>query len=143
LALWHVSLRQMQKTVWFIIWENIMYITWFYIKINFMISGIFGMNLKSYLEEHVVSYCLQSYSMHDLLGSFLKLLAISLVKLTIFVVVMQFAFWLTTSGIIISSIVVFFLMYNYLRARKIFWSDETSNIGNFVTFWPVSPTILF
>jgi magnesium transporter len=89
-------------------------------KSTFMISGIFGMNLKSYLEEHVVSYCLQSYSMHDLLGSFLKLLAISLVKLTIFVVVMQFAFWLTTSGIIISSIVVFFLMYNYLRARKIF-----------------------
>lgn len=85
-----------------------------------MISGIFGMNLKSYLEERVVSYCLQSYSIYDLLGSFWKLLAISLVKLTIFVDLMQFAFWLTTSGIIIGGIVVFFIMYNYLRARKIF-----------------------
>lgn len=85
-----------------------------------MVSGIFGMNLKSYLEERVVSCCLKSYSTYDLLCSFWKLLAISLFKLTIFVDVMQFAFWLTTSGIIVGGIIVFFLMYNYLRARKIF-----------------------
>ncbi|WVZ00604.1 hypothetical protein V8G54_026673 [Vigna mungo] len=47
-------------------------------------NGIFGMNLKSYLEEHVL------------------------------------AFWLTTAGIIVGGIIAFFLMYSYLRARKIF-----------------------
>jgi len=123
-------------------WENIMCITRFYIK-------IFIHDFRYiWYEPEVLSWgtCGEllstTYSIYDLLGSFWKLLAISLVKLTIFVDLMQFAFWLTTSGIIIGSIVVFFLMYNYLRARKIFWSDETSNIGNFVTFWPVSPVIL-
>ncbi|GAB4859709.1 hypothetical protein Ancab_011188 [Ancistrocladus abbreviatus] len=46
-------------------------------------AGIFGMNLKSYLEEHV------------------------------------FAFWLMTAGIIFGAMVGFFLMYSYLKKRKI------------------------
>lgn len=58
--------------------------------------------------------------MHDLLDSYWKLLPISLVKITIFVDLMQFAFWLTTAGIIIGAVIGFFLMYSYLRARKIF-----------------------
>ncbi|WJX73617.1 hypothetical protein P8452_57379 [Trifolium repens] len=64
--------------------ELLLQVGTFCVAVGALVAGIFGMNLKSYLEEHV------------------------------------FAFWLTTSGIIISSIVVFFLMYNYLRARKIF-----------------------
>ncbi|KAI4334302.1 hypothetical protein L6164_019012 [Bauhinia variegata] len=48
-----------------------------------LVAGIFGMNLKSYLEEHVL------------------------------------AFWLTTAGIIVGAVMAFFLMYYYLRARKI------------------------
>ncbi|KAB1227348.1 Magnesium transporter MRS2-A, chloroplastic [Morella rubra] len=51
--------------------------------INEDTTGIFGMNLKSYLEEHV------------------------------------FAFWLTTAGIIIGAVAAFFLMYFYLKTRKI------------------------
>ncbi|GFP98026.1 magnesium transporter mrs2-11 chloroplastic [Phtheirospermum japonicum] len=46
-------------------------------------TGIFGMNLRSYLEEHI------------------------------------FAFWLTTAGIFFGAVVGFFLMYSYLRKRKI------------------------
>ncbi|KAJ0266593.1 Magnesium transporter MRS2-11 [Hirschfeldia incana] len=49
-----------------------------------LIAGIFGMNLRSYLEEQ------------------------------------PFAFWLTTGGIIIGAAVGFYLMYSYLRKRKIF-----------------------
>ncbi|KAK6936142.1 Mg2+ transporter protein, CorA-like/Zinc transport protein ZntB [Dillenia turbinata] len=48
-----------------------------------LIAGIFGMNLKSYLEKHV------------------------------------YAFWLTTAGIIFGAVIAFFLMYSYLKARKI------------------------
>ncbi|CAH9119567.1 unnamed protein product [Cuscuta europaea] len=48
-----------------------------------LVSSIFGMNLRSYLEEHA------------------------------------FAFWLTTAGIIVGAVVTFFLMYKYLRTRKI------------------------
>lgn len=48
-----------------------------------LIAGIFGMNLKSYLEESVM------------------------------------AFWLTTGGIILGGIILFFIMYNYLKGRKI------------------------
>ncbi|XP_052185087.1 magnesium transporter MRS2-11, chloroplastic [Diospyros lotus] len=55
----------------------------FCVAVGALVAGIFGMNLKSYLEEHV------------------------------------FAFWLTTAGIIVGSVVAFFLMYSYLRARKI------------------------
>ncbi|XP_031402757.1 magnesium transporter MRS2-11, chloroplastic isoform X2 [Punica granatum] len=55
----------------------------FCVAVGALIAGIFGMNLKSYLEEHV------------------------------------FAFWLTTAGIIFGAAVAFFLMYSYLKARKI------------------------
>ncbi|KAL3530461.1 hypothetical protein ACH5RR_009783 [Cinchona calisaya] len=55
----------------------------FCVAVGALVAGIFGMNLKSYLEEHV------------------------------------FAFWLTTAGIIFGAVVGFFLMYWYLRARKI------------------------
>lgn len=56
----------------------------FCLAVGALITGIFGMNLKSYLEERV------------------------------------FAFWLTTAGIIVGAVVAFFLVYSYLRARKIF-----------------------
>ncbi|KAL5765629.1 hypothetical protein ACOSP7_016246 [Xanthoceras sorbifolium] len=55
----------------------------FCVAVGALIAGIFGMNLRSYLEEHV------------------------------------FAFWLTTAGIIVGAVVAFFLMYSYLKARKI------------------------
>nr|GME16069.1 magnesium transporter MRS2-11, chloroplastic-like [Ipomoea batatas] len=55
----------------------------FCVAIGALVSGIFGMNLKSYLEEHA------------------------------------FAFWLTTAGIMVGAAVTFFLMYRYLRRRKI------------------------
>ncbi|RXI04697.1 hypothetical protein DVH24_038971 [Malus domestica] len=48
-----------------------------------LIAGIFGMNLRSYLEEHV------------------------------------FAFWFTTAGILVGAVFGFFLVYSYLRTRKI------------------------
>jgi hypothetical protein len=32
---------------------------------------------------------------------------------------MQFAFWLTTAGIIFGAVVAFFLMHSYLKTRKI------------------------
>ncbi|KAF6134316.1 hypothetical protein GIB67_005708 [Kingdonia uniflora] len=55
----------------------------FCVAVGALIAGIFGMNLRSYIEEHV------------------------------------FAFWLTTSGIIVGAVAAFFLMYTYLRARRI------------------------
>ncbi|GKU93938.1 hypothetical protein SLEP1_g7489 [Rubroshorea leprosula] len=55
----------------------------FCVAVGALVAGIFGMNLKSYLEERV------------------------------------FAFWLTTAGIIFGAVVAFFLMYTYLKARKI------------------------
>lgn len=55
----------------------------FCVAVGALIAGIFGMNLRSYLEEHV------------------------------------FAFWLTTGGIIFGAVVAFFLMYTYLKARRI------------------------
>ncbi|KAJ1388964.1 Mg2+ transporter protein, CorA-like/Zinc transport protein ZntB [Sesbania bispinosa] len=64
--------------------ELLLQVGTFCVAVGALVAGIFGMNLKSYLEEHV------------------------------------FAFWLTTAGIIIGGVVVFFLMYSYLRARKIF-----------------------
>ncbi|KAI5063951.1 hypothetical protein GOP47_0020621 [Adiantum capillus-veneris] len=48
-----------------------------------LVAGIFGMNLKSYLEGNAI------------------------------------AFWLTTAGIVLGGIVLFFLMYNHLKRRKI------------------------
>ncbi|KAK7402096.1 hypothetical protein VNO78_14087 [Psophocarpus tetragonolobus] len=64
--------------------ELLLQVGTFCVAIGALVAGIFGMNLKSYLEENV------------------------------------FAFWLTTAGIIAGGIIVFFLMYSYLRARKIF-----------------------
>ncbi|KAJ0657246.1 putative Mg2+ transporter protein, CorA-like/Zinc transport protein ZntB [Helianthus annuus] len=63
--------------------ELLLQVGTFCVAVGALVAGIFGMNLKSYLEEHV------------------------------------FAFWLTTGGIIFGAVVAFFLMYSYLRARKI------------------------
>ncbi|XP_071738598.1 magnesium transporter MRS2-11, chloroplastic [Rutidosis leptorrhynchoides] len=64
--------------------ELLLQVGTFCVAVGALVAGIFGMNLKSYLEEHV------------------------------------FAFWLTTGGIIFGAVMAFFLMYSYLRARKIF-----------------------
>ncbi|XP_060169706.1 magnesium transporter MRS2-11, chloroplastic [Lycium barbarum] len=63
--------------------ELILQVGTFCVAVGALVAGIFGMNLKSYLEEHV------------------------------------FAFWLTTSGIIVGAVMAFYLMYWYLRTRKI------------------------
>ncbi|KAK6247296.1 hypothetical protein QUC31_018861 [Theobroma cacao] len=63
--------------------ELLLQVGTFCMAVGALVAGIFGMNLKSYLEEHV------------------------------------FAFWLTTAGIIVGAVVAFFLMYSYLRTRKI------------------------
>ncbi|CAM8970563.1 unnamed protein product [Rhodiola kirilowii] len=55
----------------------------FCVAVGALVSAIFGMNLRSYLEEQA------------------------------------FAFWLTTSGIIVGAVVAFYFMYWYLRKRKI------------------------
>ncbi|KAG8371226.1 hypothetical protein BUALT_Bualt13G0065700 [Buddleja alternifolia] len=63
--------------------ELLLQVGTFCVGIGALVAGIFGMNLRSYLEEHV------------------------------------FAFWLTTAGIFVGAVVGFFLMYSYLRKRKI------------------------
>ncbi|KAF7805665.1 magnesium transporter MRS2-11, chloroplastic [Senna tora] len=63
--------------------ELLLQVGTFCVAVGALVAGIFGMNLKSYLEEHV------------------------------------FAFWLTTAGIIVGAVIGFFLMYYYLKARKI------------------------
>ncbi|KAK8695685.1 hypothetical protein V6N13_000836 [Hibiscus sabdariffa] len=63
--------------------ELLLQVAAFCIGVGALVSGIFGMNLRSYLEEHV------------------------------------FAFWLATGGIIFGAVLAFFLMYAYLRSRKI------------------------
>lgn len=63
--------------------ELLLQVGTFCVAVGALVAGIFGMNLKSYLEEHV------------------------------------FAFWLTTAGIIVGAAVTFFLMYTYLRVRKV------------------------
>ncbi|KAL2511164.1 Magnesium transporter MRS2-11 [Abeliophyllum distichum] len=63
--------------------ELLLQVGTFCIAVGALVAGIFGMNLKSYLEERV------------------------------------FAFWITTAGIIVGSVVAFFVMYSYLRKRKI------------------------
>ncbi|WRX31724.1 Mg2+ transporter protein [Theobroma cacao] len=63
--------------------ELLLQVGTFCMAVGALVAGIFGMNLKSYLEEHV------------------------------------FAFWLTTAGIIVGAVVAFFLLYSYLRTRKI------------------------
>ncbi|KAK9158775.1 hypothetical protein Scep_005349 [Stephania cephalantha] len=63
--------------------ELLLQVGTFCVAVGALVAGIFGMNLKSYLEEHVI------------------------------------AFWLTTAGIIVGAVVAFFLMYYYLKARRI------------------------
>ncbi|KAM5584353.1 magnesium transporter MRS2-11, chloroplastic [Rosa sericea] len=63
--------------------ELLLQVGTFCVALGALVAGIFGMNLRSYLEEHV------------------------------------FAFWLTTAGIIVGAVVGFYLMYSYLKTRKI------------------------
>ncbi|XP_073063146.1 magnesium transporter MRS2-11, chloroplastic isoform X2 [Primulina eburnea] len=63
--------------------ELLLQVGTFCVAIGALIAGIFGMNLRSYLEEHV------------------------------------FAFWLTTGGIFVGAVIGFFLVYSYLKKRKI------------------------
>ncbi|KAJ8624633.1 hypothetical protein MRB53_033163 [Persea americana] len=63
--------------------ELLLQVGTFCVAVGALVAGIFGMNLKSYLEEHVL------------------------------------AFWMTTAGIIVGGVAAFFLMYSYLRERKI------------------------
>ncbi|XP_043704649.1 magnesium transporter MRS2-11, chloroplastic isoform X2 [Telopea speciosissima] len=63
--------------------ELLLQVGTFCVAVGALVAGIFGMNLKSYLEEHV------------------------------------YAFWLTTAGIIVGAVAAFYLLYSYLRARKI------------------------
>ncbi|KMZ71656.1 Magnesium transporter MRS2 [Zostera marina] len=63
--------------------ELLLQIGAFCVAVGALVSGIFGMNLKSYLEEHV------------------------------------WAFWLTTGGIVAGAVIAFFIMYSYLKSKKI------------------------
>lgn len=63
--------------------ELLLQVGTFCVAIGALVAGIFGMNLRSYLEEHVS------------------------------------AFWYTTAGIMIGIVVGFFLVYSYLKKRKI------------------------
>ncbi|XP_075485103.1 magnesium transporter MRS2-11, chloroplastic isoform X3 [Primulina tabacum] len=63
--------------------ELLLQVGTFCVAVGALIAGIFGMNLRSYLEEHV------------------------------------FAFWLMTGGIFVGAVIGFFLMYSYLKKRKI------------------------
>nr|GEW43329.1 magnesium transporter MRS2-11, chloroplastic-like [Tanacetum cinerariifolium] len=63
--------------------ELLLQVGTFCVAVGALVAGIFGMNLRSYLEEHV------------------------------------FAFWLTAGGIVFGAVVAFFLMYTYLRTRRI------------------------
>ncbi|XP_039027691.1 magnesium transporter MRS2-11, chloroplastic-like [Hibiscus syriacus] len=63
--------------------ELLLQVGTFCVAVGALVAGIFGMNLRSYLEDHM------------------------------------FAFWLTTAGIFVGGVVAFFLMYSYLRARRI------------------------
>ncbi|KAI3989793.1 hypothetical protein MKX01_040763 [Papaver californicum] len=65
--------------------ELLLQVGTFFVAIGALVAGIFGMNLKSYLEEHV------------------------------------FAFWWPTGGIILGAFAGFFLMYTYLKARKMLY----------------------
>ncbi|WOK99384.1 magnesium transporter MRS2-A, chloroplastic-like isoform X1 [Canna indica] len=63
--------------------ELLLQVGTFCVAVGALVAGIFGMNLRSYLEEHV------------------------------------WAFWLTTAGILIGAVVVFSVMYSYLKDRRI------------------------
>lgn len=90
-----------------------------YFDTIFLIAGIFGMNLKSYLEEHVVCCLCISLTLSLQLLTYSYFL-LSLNNVThVMIDLMQFAFWLTTAGIIVGAVVGFFLMYWYLKKRKV------------------------
>lgn len=63
--------------------ELLLQVGTFCVAVGALVAGIFGMNLRSYLEEHVS------------------------------------AFWLTTGGILVGALAGFYIMYTYLKARKI------------------------
>ncbi|WOL05005.1 magnesium transporter MRS2-11, chloroplastic-like isoform X1 [Canna indica] len=63
--------------------ELLLQVGTFCVSVGALVAGIFGMNLKSYLEEQV------------------------------------FAFWLTTAGIIVGAVAAFFVVYSYLKSRRI------------------------
>ncbi|KAG0451354.1 hypothetical protein HPP92_026475 [Vanilla planifolia] len=65
--------------------ELLLQVGTFCVAVGALVAGIFGMNLKSFLEEHV------------------------------------FAFWLTTAGIVVGATAAFFVMYHYLRKRRILY----------------------
>ncbi|XP_074583925.1 magnesium transporter MRS2-11, chloroplastic-like [Curcuma longa] len=63
--------------------ELLLQVGTFCVAVGALVAGIFGMNLRSYLEEHA------------------------------------WAFWLTTTGIIFGAVAAFFLLYSYLKARRV------------------------
>lgn len=63
--------------------ELLLQVATFCSALGALVAGMFGMNLRSYLEGSAV------------------------------------AFWLTTAGIVLGGIVVFLVMYNYLKQRKV------------------------
>ncbi|XP_074572990.1 magnesium transporter MRS2-A, chloroplastic-like [Curcuma longa] len=63
--------------------ELLLQVGTFCVSVGALVAGIFGMNLKSYLEEKLC------------------------------------AFWLTTSGIIIGAVAAFFIVYSYLKSRRV------------------------
>ncbi|XP_042430853.1 magnesium transporter MRS2-11, chloroplastic-like isoform X2 [Zingiber officinale] len=63
--------------------ELLLQVGTFCVAVGALVAGIFGMNLRSYLEEHA------------------------------------WAFWLTTTGIIFGAVAAFFLLYSYLKSRRI------------------------
>ncbi|XP_062214955.1 magnesium transporter MRS2-A, chloroplastic [Phragmites australis] len=63
--------------------ELLLQVGTFCVAVGALVAGIFGMNLKSYLEMNA------------------------------------WAFWATTGGIVVGAVAGFFLMYSYLKARKI------------------------
>ncbi|KAF5192778.1 Magnesium transporter mrs2-a protein [Thalictrum thalictroides] len=63
--------------------ELLLQVGTFCVGVGALVAGIFGMNLKSYLEERV------------------------------------YVFWLTTAGIVVGSVVTFFIMYSHFKAKKI------------------------
>ncbi|XP_042452454.1 magnesium transporter MRS2-A, chloroplastic-like [Zingiber officinale] len=63
--------------------ELLLQVGTFCVSVGALVAGIFGMNLKSYLEEKLC------------------------------------AFWLTTAGIIIGAVAAFFIVYSYLKSRRV------------------------
>nr|XP_018684165.1 PREDICTED: magnesium transporter MRS2-A, chloroplastic-like isoform X2 [Musa acuminata subsp. malaccensis] len=63
--------------------ELLLQVGTFCVAVGALVAGIFGMNLRSYLEEH------------------------------------SYAFWLTTAGIIIGAVAAFFVVYSYLKTRRV------------------------